>query len=98
MTSQATNLRRSSFASGKTLVDISGRKANVSEIDDCKSSFDSTKSRASSSSLPGIMGKAMSKVKSKLGESSSKPKPKGPVRDSYPDAAYMWRALAETKI
>ncbi|KAI0380538.1 hypothetical protein F5Y04DRAFT_100209 [Hypomontagnella monticulosa] len=97
------NQRRSSIASEKTLVDASTRKLNATEKE--KELYDdgaSTKSRASSSSIPSMMSKAAKKVKAKLGEksSSSKPKPKSKQQqpDSYPDTLYMWRALAETKI
>ncbi|KAI1100906.1 hypothetical protein F4804DRAFT_317664 [Jackrogersella minutella] len=108
--SPAMSLRRSSATSERTLVDTSSRKVHASEKEyqdfDPKSSLDtySTKSRASSSSFPSMMDKAAKKVKSKLGskDSTSKPKPKPKPRqqvpDSYPDMAFMWQALAESKM
>lgn len=43
-----------------------------------------------------MMGKAVKKVKAKLGEKepSPKTKPKRLANDYYPDTAYMWQALA----
>ncbi|KAI1139341.1 hypothetical protein F5Y05DRAFT_381668 [Hypoxylon sp. FL0543] len=105
--SPAAGLRRSSIASEKTLVD---RKPNASEQEYQEYDYDrksldaySTQSRAGGSSL---LDRAAKKVKSKLGgkdsasktKSQSKTKPKRTVGNSYPDTAYMWRSLAETRL
>ncbi|KAI1087002.1 hypothetical protein F5B19DRAFT_98356 [Rostrohypoxylon terebratum] len=94
--------RRSSTGSEKTLVDTLSHPARVSEDKKPSSDARSTRSQGSTSSIPSIMDKAAKKVKSKLGGKSSasepKPKPQKPAGDSYPDTAYMWRALAETKM
>ncbi|KAI0122450.1 hypothetical protein F4814DRAFT_408753 [Daldinia grandis] len=100
-----TSPRRSSIASEKTLVDTPSKKEDASEEkcrggnDYRKSSFD-VKTLASGSSLPSKMGKAIEKVKSKLREKHTTPKPRGsrPVSDGYPDMQYMWRSLAETRL
>ncbi|KAI0835946.1 hypothetical protein F5Y06DRAFT_274822 [Hypoxylon sp. FL0890] len=105
MSSPAADPRRSSIASEKTLVD---RKLNVSEKEYQDYDYDhkslkaySTQRRAGGSSL---LDKAAKKVKSKLGgkdstsKSNSKPKPKKTVGNSYPDTAFMWRSLAETRL
>ncbi|OTA86888.1 hypothetical protein M434DRAFT_399695 [Hypoxylon sp. CO27-5] len=106
MSSPTAGLRRSSVASERTLVD---RKLNASELEYQDYDYDeklhleaySTQSRAGGSSL---LDRAVKKVKSKFGgkdsasKSQSKPKPKQPVRNSYPDTAYIWRSLAETRL
>ncbi|KAI0096826.1 hypothetical protein F4776DRAFT_556645 [Hypoxylon sp. NC0597] len=106
ITSPAADMRRSSVASERTLVD---KKSNAFEQEyqdydyDQKSQLEpySAQSRAGGSSL---LDRAAKKVKSKFGgkdsasKSQSKPKPKQPVRNSYPDTAYMWRSLAETRL
>ncbi|KAI2635834.1 hypothetical protein GGS26DRAFT_550571 [Hypomontagnella submonticulosa] len=104
--SPATNPRRSSIASERTLVDASTLKSNAVEKEAKELNDDntSTKSRGSTSSIPSLMSRAAKKVKAKLGEKDStsqpkpKPKPKQQQPDMYPDTLYMWRALAETKI
>lgn len=109
MPSSIAGARRSSTTSERTLVDTSSRQVDASDKEqvkdyDRKLSIDagSTNSQGSSSSRQSIMGKAIKKVKSKLGDKSSsstaESKPRKPVADSYPDTVYMWRALAETKM
>ncbi|KAI1385628.1 uncharacterized protein F4822DRAFT_413757 [Hypoxylon trugodes] len=91
--------RRSSFASEKTLVETPYRDNSEKNNNGRKSSTGTYSSQSSGSSSSGIMDKAVQKIKSKLKDRDSTPKPKRrPVRSSYPDTAYMWRALAESKI
>ncbi|KAI1763102.1 hypothetical protein GGR53DRAFT_498604 [Hypoxylon sp. FL1150] len=111
MSSSIAGARRSSTASETTLVDTPSRqidtyKKEQAKEDDWKSSLDasSATSQGGSSSRPGVIGKAIKMVKSKLGDRSSAsaaeatPKPRMLTTDYYPDTAYMWRALAETKM
>ncbi|KAI1479686.1 hypothetical protein F4774DRAFT_381767 [Daldinia eschscholtzii] len=103
----SSQIRRSSIASEKTLVATPSQRENgLKEKSQESSNYEgrrlssSVKTIAAHSSLPSKMGKAMEKVKSKLWENDSKFKPrdKQRVRDGYPDTAYMWRSLAETKL
>ncbi|KAI1804492.1 hypothetical protein F4811DRAFT_520178 [Daldinia bambusicola] len=101
----ATSRRRSSIASEKTLVDTPSRiqdatEEKYQESENCLKSSSYVKASASSRLLPMKMGKALEKVKLKLRESDSKSKPRSrrPARDGYPDSAFMWRALVETRL
>ncbi|KAL7619732.1 hypothetical protein AAE478_010274 [Parahypoxylon ruwenzoriense] len=104
MSSSNTKPGRFSMASDTTLVNTSNRERNNSIKDDFgrKTSLGTSSTTSRGSSLPGFMDKAMKKVKSKLKdrevEMAPKPKAGQPARDSYPDAAFMWRALAGKKL
>ncbi|KAI1082155.1 hypothetical protein F5B20DRAFT_24330 [Whalleya microplaca] len=96
--------RSSSAGSEKTLVDATTLKHPASntikkidgKVDDDEITISGASSTSESlrTSLPKRVNNAMKRVKTKL----TAPEPQPRNLGSYRDTAYMWRALAETKM